>query len=280
MTSKFLALREAVADCLTLESLGIGGATLRRKPIALVRELIRQGARGVAVSTWLGSLDIDLMIAAGAVRSVDSAYIGFGPLGLSSISRAGESVSHVTFRDWSESSFLTALRSGAQGLSWGLTRAILGTSLESMLGVRVESPFDGQPCVAVPAIRPDVVFLHAQASDMAGNIYRRRPNVTDDIDHVWAAAGRKVVVSVEEVATRGQGWTRDEVVIPGEYVSTVVLAPGGAAPTSCDGYYAANVIELSNYLNASRSERTMRHDSQTSVLVEGAIDPEGTVASP
>ena len=47
-----------------------GGTVLDRKPMELTRALIRAGRRDLEVVTFAGSLEIELLVAAGSVRSV------------------------------------------------------------------------------------------------------------------------------------------------------------------------------------------------------------------
>jgi glutaconate CoA-transferase subunit A len=71
-------LAEAAASIPNGASVGLG----RPGPLALVRELLRQGRRDlhiVAVPT--GSLAVDLLVAGGAVRSIESSGVDFGELG-------------------------------------------------------------------------------------------------------------------------------------------------------------------------------------------------------
>jgi len=245
MRSKLTSAERAVALCEPGCSVALGGATLRRKPMALVRALAASATRELALWTWIGSTDVDLLIAAGKVRSVDSAYVGFGAFGLAPAARRAFADGSVEFRDWSESSLVAALRAGAAGLPLAPTRALLGTSLAAGLAEELDSPFGGGPLLAVPAARPDLALVHAQSADELGNVRRRRPNLSDDVDHLIVAAARRVVVSVEQIEpTETILANRDETVIPGNYVDAVVHAPGGAAPTGCDGYYDPDVEAL------------------------------------
>ena len=78
MQSKLTSMPEALAAVQPGAAVALGGATLRRKPMALVRELVAQRPSDLDLWTWIGSLDVDMLVGAGAVRSVNSAYIGFG----------------------------------------------------------------------------------------------------------------------------------------------------------------------------------------------------------
>lgn len=254
MQRKITSLGEAIALCEPGMSIGLGGATLRRKPMGLVRELVARGTADLDLWTWIGSLDVDLLIAARLVRRVNSAYVGFGAFGLAQTSRRAFADGSVEFIDWSESSLVASFRAGASDLPLALTRALLGTSMSEELGTELESPFSGPPVIAVPAARPDIALIHAQRADEFGNVRRRWPNRTDDIDHIIAASAHRVIVSVEQLDEHEEIVRhRDEVIIPGHHVTAVCLLPQGAHPTGCDGYYDPAPDHLAQYAQASRT---------------------------
>ena len=64
-------------------TVGIGGGPIMITPVAMIREILRSGARDLhVVASSTGGLGIDLMIGAGAVASVEFAQIvlnEFGP---------------------------------------------------------------------------------------------------------------------------------------------------------------------------------------------------------
>ncbi len=258
MRGKLVSIEEALSVCRSGCSLALGGAGMRRKPMALVRALAARPVEDLDLWTWIGSIDVDLLVGAGRVRRVNSAYVGFGALGLAPTSRRAFADGTVEFCDWSESSLVASFRAGASGLPVALTRALLGTSLAPAVASEVQLPFTDEPLLAVPAARPDVAFIHAQCADELGNVRRRRPNRTDDIDHLIAACARTVVVSVEEIQDSEEILAnRDETLIPGNYVSAVVHVPHGAHPAGCDGYYDADLEHLAEYTQASRSPEGM-----------------------
>jgi glutaconate CoA-transferase subunit A len=258
MHRKLTSIGQALSACTSGSSIALGGATLRRKPMALVRALAAMELEALDLWTWIGSTDVDLLIGAGQVRRVNSAYVGFGAFGLAQTSRRAFVDGTVEFRDWSESSLVASFRAGASGLPVALTRALLGTSLAEGLAEEVRLPFTEERVMVVPAARPDVALIHAQSADEFGNVRRARPNRADDIDHVIAASARHVIVSVEElVESEDVMADRDQTIIPGRYVSAIVLAPGGAHPTGCDGYYDPDLGHVAAYVKASASPEGM-----------------------
>jgi glutaconate CoA-transferase subunit A len=252
---KLTTINEALDLVQPGSSIAVGGATLRRKPMALVRELARRRVTDLEVWSWVGSVDVDLLVAAGCVRRIHSAYVGFGAFGLAGASRRAFASGAVEFVDWTESSLVASFRAGASDLPVALTRALVGTSMADELGQEIELPFGGPPTIAVPAARPDVALIHAQSADQFGNVRRKRPRATDDIDHLIAASARNVIVSVEELDDHETILdNRDETIIPGHHVSAVCVAPRGAHPTSCDGYYDPDPEHIRRYADASGSD--------------------------
>ena len=254
MRPKVTSVAEAIGLCSSGDEIALGGATMRRKPMGLVRALAASEATDLTLWTWIGSLDVDLLVGAGKVRTINSAYVGFGAFGLAQTSRRAFADGSVEFRDWSESSLAEALRAGSAGLPAILTKALLGTSLADGLAEEVSLPFTDERLMAAPSARPDVALIHAQCADELGNVQRRRPNRTDDIDHLIATSARRLIVSVEEIVTKEEVLAdRDATIIPGTYVDAVVHLPGGAHPTGCDGHYNPDLAHLAAYAEASRS---------------------------
>jgi glutaconate CoA-transferase subunit A len=67
-----LTLAEAAALVRDGDHLTLGGVMLHRVPAAFVRELARQGRRGLRLSKPSPSYDLDLLCAAGCLAEVDA----------------------------------------------------------------------------------------------------------------------------------------------------------------------------------------------------------------
>jgi glutaconate CoA-transferase subunit A len=272
MRPKVTSVEEAICLCSSGDAVALGGATMRRKPMGLVRALAASEATDLELWTWIGSLDVDLLIGAGKVRAVNSAYVGFGAYGLAQTSRRAFADGSVEFRDWSESSLVEAFRAGSAGLPAILTKALLGTSIADGLAEEIDLPFTDERVMAAPSARPDVALIHAQRADELGNVQRPGPNRTDDIDHLIATSARRLIVSVEEIVSREEVLAdRDATIIPGTYVDAVVHLPAGAHPTGCDGHYNPDLVHLAAYSEASRSPEGIA--GYISTFVDG-IGPE------
>jgi glutaconate CoA-transferase subunit A len=99
----------------------------------------------------------------------------------------------------------------------------------------VTCPFTGEELAAVPALRPDVAFIHAQKANKAGDV------LVEGIIGVQKEAllaARRNVVTVEEVVEDFAGLHPNACVLPRFVVGTIAVVPGGAHPSYAHGYYA------------------------------------------
>ncbi len=83
MADKRITLSDVPRYVQSAMTVGVGGGPVMITPIAMIREVLRSGARELrVVASSTGGLGIDLMIGAGAVASVEFAQIilnEFGP---------------------------------------------------------------------------------------------------------------------------------------------------------------------------------------------------------
>jgi len=78
----------------------MGGHT-RQAPMALIRELIRQGRRGLGLVTVpTGGLNVDLAIAAGAVSTLHFAQVALEEYGLAPHFRRAVEQGQITLREY------------------------------------------------------------------------------------------------------------------------------------------------------------------------------------
>jgi len=61
---------------------GIGGLSFWRKPISVCREIIRQEKRDLTLCTFIGGIDVDMLIAGGCVSEVRSCFVGLEIFGM------------------------------------------------------------------------------------------------------------------------------------------------------------------------------------------------------
>jgi glutaconate CoA-transferase subunit A len=130
-----------------------------------------------------------------------------------------------------------AYEAGAAGLPCAVFRGYRGAGLAAVNPniKSVTCPFTGEVLAAVPSIRPDVTFIHAQKADKKGNVLVEG---IIGIQKEAALAARRVVVTVEEVVPDFAGLHPNLCILPHWTIDAIAVVPGGAHPSYTHGYYA------------------------------------------
>jgi glutaconate CoA-transferase, subunit A len=230
----------------------LGGGLSARLPMALVRELIRQRRTGLHLVGSAHSIDVDMLVGAGAVRRCEESYVGFEQdLGLAPAYRRAAEEGTIEVAESCCATILAQLRAAEMGLPFLPVRGVRGSDIGSLHleYAEVTCPFTGETLVAVPALRPDVALLHAPCGDRYGNLHLEQPYV---LDERFASASRMVVATVDELVSTEQV-AASGVTIPAHLVAAVTLAPFGAHPASCYPRYAYDRSHLREYVTAAQS---------------------------
>lgn len=244
-----VSLDDAIALVRDGDTIAVGGAVLSRKPMAAVQALCDSGRRDLELVTFAGSLEVERLLAAGALRAVRSSYVGLGSHGSARRFTAAVAAGEIEDLEESEWMLLGRLRAAAAGMPFIVTRAGMGSDLVSARGLReISDPYSQERLLAIPALHPDVALVHAWRSDPRGNIQMSwPPDHLADVDLLMARAARRVIVTVEQLVGHDEviASARDTVLYPFE-VDAVVVTERGAIPTALPPFYgfdAAAVAE-------------------------------------
>lgn len=234
----------------------LGGGLSARLPMALVREMIRQGRRDLHVVGSAHSIDVDMLIGAGAISVCEESYVGFEQdLGLAPAYRRAAEAGTIQVKESCCVTILTQLRAAEMGLPFLPVRGVKGTDIPRLHPEYAEMtcPFTGDVLVVVPPLRPDVALLHAPLGDAEGNLYMEQPYV---LDEHFASASRSVVATVDRIATTEE-LVEHGVTIPGHLVEAIVEVPFGAHPASSYPSYAYDRAHMDAYVTAARTPDTL-----------------------
>jgi glutaconate CoA-transferase subunit A len=242
---KRMTEEEVVAELRDGMTVGIGGWGSRRKPMSLVRAILRSGLRDLTVVSY-GGPDVGLLCAAGKVRKAVYGFVSLDSIPLEPHFRLARQAGAVEAMELDEGMLLLGLLAAAWRVPFLPTRAGLGSDLlEVMPEIRtVTSPYpgpDGAPpeeLVAMPALPLDVALIHLNRADRAGNGQFLGPDLYMD-DWMVLAAERTYlscerVVDTGELAAAGPFHTQR---ISRMHVTGVVEAPNGAHFTECPPDY-------------------------------------------
>jgi glutaconate CoA-transferase subunit A len=226
----------------------LGGGLSARLPMALVRELVRRGRRGLDVVGSAHGIDVDLLVAAGAIAVCEESYVGFEQdFGLAPAYRRAAETGTIEIRESCCATILAQLRAAEFGLPFMPVRGVKGSDIRRLHPEygEVTCPFTGETLVAVPPLRPDVALIHAPLGDRRGNLHLEQPYV---LDERFAAASRNVVATVERIASTEEEVAAAGVTIPAHFVTAVAEMPYGAHPTSCYPQYAYDRQHIAEYV--------------------------------
>lgn len=222
-------------------TLGIGGWGPRRKPMALVRAILRSDLEDLTLVSW-GGADVGLLLRAGKVRKLVYAFVSLDSVPLEpnfQRARQGGTIPEVVELD--EGMFQTGLRAAAQRLPFLPMRAGLGSDVlvNNPWIKTVTSPYaDAEELVAVPALRLDVALVHLNRADAHGNATYLGPDPY--FDDLFCMAADRAYVSCEQVVdTAGltHGTPVQRVLVDRMMVTGVVETPHGAHFTTCTPDY-------------------------------------------
>jgi glutaconate CoA-transferase subunit A len=248
--------RASLADAAALVADGalvaLGGGLSARLPMALVRELVRQRRTGLHLVGSAHSIDVDMLVGAGAVRRCEESYVGFEQdLGLAPAYRRAAEEGTIEVAESCCATVLAQLRAAEMGVPFLPVRGVRGSDIAGLHPeyAEITCPFTGETLVAVPPLHPDVALLHAPSGDRYGNLHLEQPYV---LDERFASASRMVVATVDELVSTEQV-TAAGVTIPGHLVAAVAQVSFGAHPASCYPHYAYDRSHLQEYVTAAQS---------------------------
>ncbi len=249
-----MTLDDVVAQLHDGMTIGIGGWATRRKPMALIRAILRSTLTDLTVVSY-GGPDVGLLAAAGKLRKLIFAFVTLDHYPLDPHFRAGRQTGAFEVLELDEGLCHWGLRAAAMRLPFLPTRIGIGTDLvrQPELSKTVQSPFDdGERLVAMPPLRLDAALLHVHRSDARGNVLMLSPDPF--FDELFARAADRTYVTAERVvATADLDLPRNSRfnLIERALVSGVVEAPFGAHPTSAAPDYELDLGHLKTYVESA-----------------------------
>jgi glutaconate CoA-transferase subunit A len=250
--NKVLSAQHAIAQIQDGMTVGIGGWGPRRKPMALVRELLRSDVKDLTIVSY-GGADVGMLCAAGKVKKVVFAFVSLDFIPLEPYFREARQNGAVEVMEIDEGMMLLGLRAAAWNVPYIPTSVGLGTDIIKVNpDIKViDSPYDNKEWVAMPALKLDVSLIHVDRADVRGVCQIKGPDLY--MDDWFARAARKTLVSCDELVDTEffhQGEEARYVHWERSMTSGVVHVPGGAHPTSCNPLYGFDVAHFNEY-NAS-----------------------------
>ena len=239
--------------------IAVGGFIITRCPMAFAAELIRQKKKDITLYSVMGTMEADLLVGAGAVKSYS--YSGGSLDRFGKLDRVNEAIvkKSVEVKEYSAMGIGLRFLAGAMGIPFIPSKVMMGTDMQEamkndtgamQLGT---SPFDGEPYLFLSSLQPEYSVIHAQAVDEKGNVIIEGP--------VWdlelAKAGKKLIVTAEKlVSNEYVKRFPEKVTIPGIYVHAAAVIPAGAYPAAVYKVYDYDSEALTIYAKANQRQDT------------------------
>ena len=239
MSDKRVSIEEAVATIESGMTIGIGGWGSRRKPMALVREILRRDITDLTVVAF-GGPDVGLLAAAGRIRRLIYGFVSLDSIPLDPLFTQARERGELEIEEYDEGMFVAGLRAANARLDFLPIRAGLGSDvLPANPRLRtVRSPYSDAEYVAMPALPLDVALVHVNRADAQGNAQYLGPDPY--FDDLFAMAAHRTIVSTEKVvptaALLDEG-SFHTLLFSRIYASAVVETPRGAHFTTCTPDY-------------------------------------------
>jgi glutaconate CoA-transferase subunit A len=254
MLDKRMTAQQIVAQLRDGMTLGIGGWGPRRKPMALVREIIRSDLKDLTIVAY-GGADVGMLCAAGKIKKLVFAFVSLDAIPLEPWFRKSREAGKIEVLELDEGMFQWGLKAAAFGLPFLPTRVAMGTNLAELGDLKtVQSPYaDGETLIAMPALKLDAALIHVNRSDWRGNVQLLGPDPY--YDEWFAKAAAKTYLSCEELVDRIEDhYPEDAQTNTFErcFVSGVVEMSGGAHPSSMPPLHGPDMKWFKTYAEAAR----------------------------
>ena len=253
--TKFVSLDELAEMVPEGARLGIGGVHLSRLPIALIRKVLATGKKNFIFTSWGGGLALELFLEADAVRRLIFCFSSLDIFGLAPRFREALEKQKIEVEEWTA----LAMMQGLQAAHYRLPEMPFQLPTGSDL-MQTGDFWKATPAVFAPGqvgqarrLDIDVLLLHAQRADRAGNVEIQGAR---GFDMPLLGAAQTVLVTAEEIVETGVlGDVPRSFVVPREFVTAVAHQPWGAWPTSCLPYYITDYRHLLQYVGEEQERR-------------------------
>jgi len=251
---KRLTEEDVVAELRDGMTIGIGGWGSRRKPLSIVRAILRSNLSDLTIVSY-GGPDVGMLCASRQARRLVYGFVSLDTIPLEPHFRAARQAGTVEAMELDEGMLQWGLRAAAMRVSFLPCRAGLGSAILEINPAMqtVVSPYGGEELVAMPALPLDVALLHANRADRRGNAqYLGADWYFDD---VFAMAAARTFVSCERVVEPGallEEGSVQTIRVCRLWTDGVVEAPLGAHFTHCLPDYPRDEAVQREYAASAR----------------------------
>jgi len=240
-----------------------GGGWSCNKPMAVVREIIRQKITGLKAMSIVGGWEMEWLLGAGCLDHLVFSFLSLEFFGLPANFRKVAENNLIKLTEIEGCSMIKGLEVAGFGLPFAVFRGPKGSDIikeAPELYKTIICPFTGMEVTAIEAIVPDVAVIHAQRADEQGNI---QIFGTSASDVNMAMAAKKVIVTVEELISSDEiRESKSATRLIRNDVDMVIHVPFGASPCSCIPYYAPHLMQMMQDVQGLNPKKAAEYASE------------------
>lgn len=255
--NKRMSTADVIGELRDGMTIGIGGWGARRKPMALVREIVRSDLKDLTLVSY-GGPDVGMLCAAGKVKKLVFGFVSLDVIPLEPHFRKARQAGAIEVMELDEGMLQWGLRAAGYRLPFLPIRAGLACDIERLNpSLRsVVSPYDdAETLLAMPALNLDAALVHVDYCDERGNAQVLGPDPY--FDDLYCAAAAKSYVSCERILPTAELTERGcvhSLLLDRGQVDGVVEAHFGAHPTSCSPHYGIDGDHLKVYAASAKDD--------------------------
>jgi glutaconate CoA-transferase subunit A len=256
LRDKRTTLKEAVKQFVKDgANIALGGFVNVRSPIAIVQEIIRQGAKDLTLSFHSHSMAAELLGGMTildrdhlSVNRIELAGLGYEVAGSAPVFGYLTTNGMIEIDDYSNYGMAARFKAAAMGIPFIPIRDHGGSDMELVnKGKMIECPFTGENIYLVPACYPDVGLIHVQAADKYGNCRIMGPLLT--CSEIALASTYTIVTAEKIVSEESIRKYPNLTEIPFPAVDAVIHQPNGGYPGAVYGFYWFDLEHLLMFRN-------------------------------
>ena len=219
------------------------------------REIIRQKKRNLSICTFVGGIEVDMLVAANCVSEVRACFVGMEIFGMAPHYRRAVETGLIKVSEESEASIALGLKGSYLKVPFMPLKGMIGTDFPKVRRdiKQFEDPLgSGTQLMALPKIDLDVAILHVPFADEYGN-----GNIAGAVwvDDDMAKTAKKTIINCERIVeTEDIRYLQGKAQLPMQTSDAVVKIPFGAHPTSCYDRYTFDALHIQEYLKMDFEE--------------------------
>lgn len=255
--NKEMSLAQFAASLEDGMTIGIGGWGPRRKPMALVREILRSGVKDLTIVGY-GGADMGMLCAAGKVRKLVYGFVSLDQIPIEPWFRKMREAGTVDVTELDEGLLLLGLQAQGHKLPFLPTRVGLGSAVMTYNPEfrTITSPYeDATTLLAMPAIKLDAALIHVSRADKLGNSLSFGPDPY--FDGLMARAADRVYLSTDNFCDSIASERAEDMkanLFERYLVTGVVPTACGAHPTASYYDYGWDMKHLKTYAASATEE--------------------------